>query len=226
MMLRMEMHLHTRYSIDSYLKLDTIIEVCQRKDINAVAVTDHGTIEGAERLREKIEKKNAKIKVITGEEIFTTKGEVIGLFLRERIPYLLSPVETIRRIKKQGGLVYIPHPFIPLMPNCLGKELHQFSKEIDIIEIFNARAMFRVGVKKACQFARNNKIVTAIGSDAHTRFEIGNACMKLEDFNGPKEFLRNLREAKAVIRGRGWLFSPLSYAILFLSKVRRKDRLL
>jgi len=121
-MLRIEMHLHTRYSIDSYLKLETIIEVCQKKDINAVAVTDHGTIEGAEKLREKIEKKNAKIKVITGEEIFTTKGEIIGLFLKERIPYLLSPEETIRRIKKQGGLVYIPHPFIPLIanssPNC------------------------------------------------------------------------------------------------------------
>lgn len=224
MMLSMEMHLHTQYSIDSYLKLDTIIKVCQKKGINAVAVTDHGTIEGAEGLREKIEKKNAKIKVITGEEIFTSKGEVIGLFLKERIPYSLSPEETIRRIKKQGGLVYIPHPFIPFMANCLGKELYQFSKEIDIIEVFNARTMFGAGLRKARQFAQDNSIETVVGSDAHTHFEIGNACMELEDFNEPQEFLRNLRGAKAVIKGRGWLFSPLSYAILFLSKIRGKDK--
>lgn len=223
-MLRMEMHLHTQHSLDSYLKLDTIIEVCQKKGINAVAVTDHGTIEGAERLREKIEKKNAKIKVITGEEIFTSKGEVIGLFLKERIPYLLSLEETIRRIKEQGGLVYIPHPFIPFVANCLGKELYQFSKEIDIIEVFNARTMFGVGLRKARQFAQDNRIETVVGSDAHFASEIGNAYMELEEFNGPQEFLRKLREAKVVVKGGGWLFSPFSYAILFLSKIRRENR--
>lgn len=225
-MLKMEMHLHTRYSIDSYLKLDTIIKTCQRKGINALAVTDHGTIEGAERLKEKIEKKNAKIKVITGEEIFTTKGEVIGLFLKEKIPYALSLGETIKRIERQKGLVYIPHPFIPFMANCLGKDLYQFSKEIDIIEVFNARTMFGAGLKKARQFAQDNRIITAVGSDAHFASEIGNAHMELEDFNGPQEFLRNLREAKAVIKGRGWLFSLISEGILFWNKIRGKDRLL
>ena len=224
MILSMEMHLHTQYSLDSYFKLDTIIKVCQRKGINAVAVTDHGTIEGAERLKEKIEKKNAKIKVITGEEIFTTKGEVLGLFLKERIPYSLSPIETIRRIKEQEGLVYIPHPFIPLIANSLGQELYGFRKKIDIVEVFNARSFFRRSGKRASQFARENEIVTAVGSDAHTHFEIGNAYMELEEFNGPQEFLRNLRGAKAVIKGRGWFFSPLSYAILYLSKIRRKDK--
>ena len=225
-MLRMEMHLHTQYSIDSYLKLDTIIKTCQKKGINALAVTDHGTIEGAERLKEKIEKKNAKIKVITGEEIFTTKGEIIGLFLKERIPYLLSPEETIQRIKDQGGLVYIPHPFISLTANSLGKELYEFSKKIDIVEVFNARSFFKRSGKRANQFARNNGITTAVGSDAHTCFEIGKAYMELEDFNSPQEFLRNLGEAKSVIRGNSWFFSPLSYAILFLSKIQRKDKLL
>lgn len=220
------MHLHTQYSIDSWLKLDTIIKVCQKKGINAVAVTDHGTIEGAERLREKIEKENAKIKVIIGEEIFTSNGEVIGLFLKERIPYLLSPEETIRRIKEQGGLVYIPHPFIPLIANSLGRELYEFRTEIDIIEVLNARSFFRKSGKRASQFAQNHKIATAVGSDAHTCFEIGNAYMELEEFNGPQEFLRKLREAKTVIKGRGWLFSLLSYAILFLSKIRGKDKLL
>ena len=224
MILRMEMHLHTQYSIDSYLKLETIIKVCQRKGINCVAVTDHGTIEGAERLREKIEKKNAKIKVITGEEIFTSKGEVIGLFLKERIPYLLSPEDTIRRIKKQGGLVYIPHPFIPFMANCLGEELYEFSKEIDIVEVFNARSFFRRSGERASQFAQDNGIVTAAGSDAHFASEIGNAYMELEEFNGPQEFLRKLREAKAIIKGRGWLLSFPTYGILFLSKIRGRDR--
>ncbi len=220
------MHLHTRYSIDSYLKLDTIIEVCQKKGIDALAVTDHGTIEGVERLREKIEKKDAKIKVITGEEIFTTRGEIIGLFLKERIPYLLSLEETIRRIRKQKGLVYIPHPFIPLIASSLGEELYGFSKEIDIMEVFNARSFLKGSSERASQFAQDYRIVTAVGSDAHTRFEIGNAYIELEDFKGPEEFLRNLKEAKAVIKGKGWLFSPISQGILFWSKIRGRDRLL
>jgi len=88
---------------------------------------------------------------------------------------LLSLEETIRRIKEQGGLVYIPHPFIPFMANCLGEELYEFSKEIDIVEVFNARSFFRKSGKKANQFARDNGIAIAAGSDAHTRFEIGNA---------------------------------------------------
>ncbi|MCK4649489.1 PHP domain-containing protein, partial [bacterium] len=195
----------------------------QKKGINALAVTDHGTIAGAERLKRRVEEKKAEIKVITGEEIFTTKGEIIGLFLKERIPYLLSPEETIRRIKEQGGLVYIPHPFIPLIANSLGEELYEFSKEIDIIEVFNARSFFKKSGRRASQFAQDRKIATAVGSDVHFASEIGNAYMELEDFNGPQEFLRNLRGAKAVIKGRGWLFSPLSYAILFLSKLRRED---
>ncbi|MQY69305.1 MAG: hypothetical protein GH145_00370 [Firmicutes bacterium] len=121
-------------------------------------------------------------------------------------------------------MVYIPHPFIPFIASSLGEELYEFFKEIDIIEGVNARSFFGRSGRRASQFAQDHKIATAVGSDAHTRFEIGNAYMELEEFNGPQEFLRNLREAKAIIKGRGWLFSPFSYAILFLSKIQRKDK--
>jgi predicted metal-dependent phosphoesterase TrpH len=224
-MLKMEMHLHTQHSIDSLLKLESIINICRKKGINAVAVTDHGTIEGAERLKAKVKETNAGLKVITGEEIFTTKGEIIGLFLKESIPSLLSPTETIRRIREQGGLVYIPHPFIPVMSNCLGKELHQFADEIDIIEVFNTRSMFGVGSKKARRFASQHNIAPVVASDVHVGFELGNAHMELEDFNGPEEFLANLRKAKRVISSRGWLFIPLSYGLLWWGLIKRKVKL-
>jgi len=104
--------------------------------------------------------------------------------------------------------------------------LYEFSKEIDIVEVFNSRSFFRGSSKKASQFAQDNEITTAVASDAHFASEIGNAYMELENFNSPEEFLRNLREAKTVIKGKGWLFSLPSHGILFLSKIRGKDKLL
>ena len=105
-MLKADLHVHSEYSPDSESSLVDIIEHCTAKGINCIAITDHNEIAGA------IELKNiAPFTVIVGEEILSSSGEIIGLFLTEHIPAQLSAEETIRRIKDQGGLVLIPHPF-------------------------------------------------------------------------------------------------------------------
>ena len=99
------------------------------------------------------------------------------------------------------------------------------AEELDIIETFNARAIFRAGAKRARRFARDKGIISAVGSDAHSQSEIGNAYMELEDFHSKEDFLRNLREGRAVIKGGSWPLNFVSLGILFLNKITGKKLL-
>ena len=103
---KVELHTHTGFSHDSIVSLDKVVRACLKKQINCIAVTDHNQIEGAIRLQ-----KMAPFKVIVGEEILTKEGEIIGLFLKKRISAGLSMKATINRIRNQGGIVYLPHPY-------------------------------------------------------------------------------------------------------------------
>src|SRR3989304_5927036 len=92
--------------MDCDTPLDKIVRRCQELRINCVAIADHGTAEGALEMQ-----KLAPFKVIVAEEVLTTQGEIMGMFLKETIPGGLTPAETVKRIRDQGGLVNIPHPF-------------------------------------------------------------------------------------------------------------------
>ncbi|RLC74880.1 MAG: hypothetical protein DRI61_15875, partial [Chloroflexi bacterium] len=105
-MIKADLHVHTIYSKDAFLTLRNLISVAIYKKIKCIAITDHNEIRGALKLR-----KIAPFKIIVGQEIMTSEGEIIGLFLSNRIESGLSPEKTIEEIRKQGGLVYLPHPF-------------------------------------------------------------------------------------------------------------------
>ena len=187
-LLRADLHVHTCYSPDSRASLEDIIKVCQRKGINCLAITDHNTIAGALKL-----KKLAPFSVIVGEEIMTLSGEVIGYFLQEEIPRGLSAEETVARIKSQGGLVCLPHPFDHLTRSPLrSREREKLLGKIDIIEVFNARTVFPRASAKARRFARHNGFLASAGSDAHLPHEVGNAYVEMPPFNGPEDFLAKL----------------------------------
>jgi predicted metal-dependent phosphoesterase TrpH len=195
-MIKIDMHIHTSYSSDSLLPIDDLLETCDRKGIDCVAVTDHDTAEGALRLHEL-----APSKIIVGEEIHTTSGEIIGLFLKENIQPRLSPMETVQRIKDQGGLVYLSHPFDSMRAAVLGKEaLDKIWEKIDIVEVFNSRNTFPWSNSKASKFASEKGVLPGAGSDAHTRYEVGRAYVMMEQFSSAADFLSKL--AKAEIRGR------------------------
>jgi predicted metal-dependent phosphoesterase TrpH len=173
------------------MSLDEVIQAAMARGLGALAITDHDAIEGALALS-----RMAPFRVIVGEEIDTGEGEIIGLFLQEFIPPKLNPAQTIARIREQGGLVYIPHPFdtrrYPLQESILLALLH----EVDAIEVLNARVMLPVYNKRAARFARKHGLPGGAGSDAHTPVEIGRAYVEMEPFTGKEGFLCSLAQAK------------------------------
>ncbi|MBA7472329.1 hypothetical protein ES707_07651 [subsurface metagenome] len=191
-MLKVDLHVHTRYSMDCGTPLDKIVGRCIEKGIDCIAIADHGTAEGALKLRE-----TAPITIIVAEEILTTHGEIIGMFLEKTIPSGLSVAETISRIKAQDGLVSIPHPFDIFRQSALRNYIiEEIADQIDIIEVFNARSLPPQQSAKARAFARKHGIVQGAGSDAHTLREIGNAYIEMPEFKGKDDFLEALARGK------------------------------
>jgi predicted metal-dependent phosphoesterase TrpH len=174
------------------MPLEKIISRCQEVGINCIAICDHGTAEGALRMRE-----IAPFTVIVAEEILTPYGEIMGMFLEETIPSGLSVEKTLSRIRAQNGLVCIPHPFDRLRHSALrSKILEEIADQIDIVEVLNARAIFGRSSTKARAFAAKHGTAQSAGSDAHTPYEIGNAYVEMPEFKGKDDFIQALKKGK------------------------------
>lgn len=200
--------------MDCQTPLDKIINRCQELGINCIAIADHGTAEGALEMQ-----KIAPFKVIVAEEILTTHGEIMGMFLKETIPSGLSATETVSRIKAQDGLVCVPHPFDALRPSALaGRILEEIIEDIDVIEVFNARALLGRHSAQAGKLAQKYGLPGSAGSDAHTLGEIGNAYVEMPEFNGKKEFLQSLAQGKIT----GHRTNPLIHFVSLNSKIRKR----
>ena len=191
-MIRADLHIHTEYSIDCNTPLKKIIKRCLKLGINCIAIADHGTIEGALKMQSL-----APFTVIVAEEIYTPYGEIMGMFLKEEIPSGLSVEETISRIRAQGALVCIPHPFDRLRQSTLNSDIiEELAEQIDVIEVFNSRSYLSHSLTKAKIFADKYGIPRSAGSDAHTINEIGNAYVEMPEFNGKDDFLQALAADK------------------------------
>lgn len=172
-----------------------------RRQLGALAITDHNTIAAALALREQ-----APIPIIVGEEIRTTRGEIIGLFLQEEIPPDLSPAETVRRIREQGGLVYVPHPCDRVRHSALEPEaLREIIAQVDIIEVLNARVTLAADNHQAGELARAHHLRMGAGSDAHQGHEIGRAYVEMPPFEDAASFMQSLSQGRVI----GRLSSPL-----------------
>ena len=191
-MLKADLHIHTEYSMDCNTPLEPIINRCLELGINCIAIADHGTAEGALKMQT-----IAPFPVIVAEEILTPQGEIMGMFLKETIPSGLSVEQTLSRIRAQGGLVCIPHPFGTFRHSALGaKTVEEIVEHIDIIEVFNSRALLLRDSAQAQIFAQKYGIPGSAGSDAHTVGEIGNAYVEMPEFNGRDDFLQALAKGK------------------------------
>ena len=190
-LLKADLHIHTEYSIDCNMPLEKIINRCLETGVNCIAIADHGTIEGALKMQT-----IAPFPVIVAEEILTPHGEIMGMFLKEHIPSGISINEAISRIKAQGALVCIPHPFDIFRQLALkAKVVEEIVDQIDVIEVFNSRTLFQSSAK-AQIFAQKYDIPGSAGSDAHTLSEIGKAYVEMPEFNGRDDFLNALVKAK------------------------------
>jgi hypothetical protein len=194
-----DLHMHTDHSNDCATPVEVLLEAAREAGLGAIAVTDHNEISGALEAREKA--KAAGVKVIVGEEVKTAEqGEVIGLFIEEKIPRGLTMAETVAEIKRQGGLVYVPHPFdrmhsVPDYEHLLG-----ILDDVDAIEVFNPRVAIGAFNEEAVRFAAKYRIVAGAGSDSHVAQGLGSVRIRMRDFDGPEEFLQSLSDAEIVTK--------------------------
>jgi predicted metal-dependent phosphoesterase TrpH len=196
---RVDLHSHTMWSGDSTTTPDELVAAVAESGIDVLCVTDHHAVAGAIELREVL-----PCRVVIGEELRTSKGEVIGLFLRERISNGMDHLDTARAIRDQGGIVYIPHPFDPMRRNLAEPALYELAEAglVDAVEVFNAKTSLPSLNRRAREFATEFDLAAGAGSDAHVPHAIGSAYVEMPDFDTPAEFLTALREGSVV--GHHW----------------------
>jgi len=199
--------------MDCNTPLERLITRCNELGINCLAIADHGTVEGALKMQE-----IAPFKVIVAQEILTHQGEIMGVFLKQTIPTCRSALEAIERIREQGGLVCIPHPFDTFRGLRMKRhEVEELVGKIDIIEAFNARSPLPWPTTKATAFADRFGIVKSAGSDAHAPSELGNAYVEMPEFDGKEDYLQALAKGKI----RGFRASPFVHLRTVWAKFKR-----
>jgi len=194
-LIEVDLHMHTDHSGDCATPVDVLLQTARDRGLGAIAITDHNEVSGALQAR-KIAEQMGDLKVIVAEEVKTAEqGEVIGLFLEEKIPKGLTMAETIAEIRRQGGLVYVPHPFDRFHSVPDYEHLLDIVEEIDLLEVFNPRVAVTSFNEEAVRFATKYRIVPAAGSDSHVAQGLGSVRQRIHDFDGPAEFLEAMRDA-------------------------------
>jgi predicted metal-dependent phosphoesterase TrpH len=194
-LIEVDLHMHTDHSPDCATPVEVLLETARDRGLGAIAITDHNEVSGALEAR-RIAAEMGDIEVIVAEEVKTAEqGEVIGLFLEEKIPRGMTMAETIAAIRDQGGLVYVPHPFDRFHSVPDYEHLLDIVEEIDILEVFNPRVALTAFNEEAERFARKYRIVPGAGSDGHVAQALGSVRMRIHDFDGPREFLEAMRDA-------------------------------
>lgn len=192
--LNVDLHSHTRHSRDAAIPPAELVERAVEVGLDRVAITDHGEVAGALEARAR-----HPDRVIVGEEI-RCRGriEVIGLFLTRRVPQGLPLEAAVERIRDQGGLVYVPHPFAyPWRARARAERALAFA---DIVEVANARAFLPWWNRRARRAAGDRGLPGCAGSDAHFHREVGRAFTRMPAFDGPASFREAVAGAEPVLR--------------------------
>jgi predicted metal-dependent phosphoesterase TrpH len=194
--LNVEMHCHTYHSKDSLMSPEALLRACDRRGIDLVAVTDHNSIAGALEAA-----RLDPARVIVGEEILTTEGEILGYFMQEEIPSGLPPQEVVQRLKDQGAVISVSHPF-DLTRGCRWAPgtLEALLPLLDALEVFNARCWSDEPNNRAAALAGESGLAGTAGSDAHFPGEVGQAYLSMPAFVDAQSFRSGL--SKAEVRGR------------------------
>ena len=208
-LIEVDLHMHTDHSYDCATPVEVLLASAREQGLGAIAVTDHNEISGALEAYAQATGSgpNPPVKVIVGEEVKTaSEGEVIGLFIKEKIPRGLSLRETIAEIKRQGGVVYVPHPFDRMHSVPDYEHLLDVLDEVDAIEVFNPRVAISSFNDEAARFAAKYRIPAGAGSDSHVAQGLGSVRIRMRDFDGPAEFLQSLRDAEILTRPSSLLY--------------------
>jgi predicted metal-dependent phosphoesterase TrpH len=212
-LLRTEFHCHTIFSKDCLVQPKKLVKTCKRKKIDRVVVTDHNSIEGALRCKEL-----DPDRVIIGEEIMTTEGELLAAYINKEIPQGLPPMEVITRLREQDAFISVSHPFDTHRNGHWSEvNLIQILPYVDAIETFNSRCMLPRFNHKAQEFAVEHGVPGTYGSDAHTGFELGRGNLLLPPFDDAKSLKIALKNAVVpkIILGTPFVHFTSRWAVLW-----------
>jgi len=219
---RGEFHCHSVYSADSLMQIENLLAVCRKRHIDKIAITDHNCLEGALRAYQL-----DPARVIVGEEIQTTQGEILGYFMSEEIPEGLEPMEVVKRLKEQDAFISVAHPFDLNRDETHWQPgmLESLVPQLDAIEVFNARCLQRKFNEQAQDFACKHNLIEMAGSDAHSPSELGRATLLLPLFNNVEEFRQAIKQAKIDARLSGSYVHLFSAWAKLVKKVRKSASL-
>lgn len=216
-----EMHCHSEWSKDSLNSFDQVVATARRRKINRIILTDHNTAEGA-----LLWAKRAPDLFIPGEEIMTTEGEILAWFVKESVPRGLTPQETIRRLRDQGAVIGVAHPYDRVRKGAWRTEqLLEIVDQVDTIEVFNARCFFMDDNRRAREFAEQHHKPMTAGSDAHLPYEYGRAMMRVAPFSDAEGLLDSIVHGEIVARLSPWWVHGGSTAAKYLKRMGIRKRL-
>ena len=167
-MYKVDLHTHSSASKDGGITEEQYQQVLENGILDCIAVTDHNRIDHALELQQVLGDR-----IIVGEEIKSSAGDIIGLYLTEKIPAGLTPLETMQKIKEQGGIVYIPHPFESARNGMHPGVLEELTDYVELVEICNGRSFMQHRSAQAVVWARLNYKTGVAASDAHGHLGLG-----------------------------------------------------
>jgi len=216
-----EMHCHTEWSKDSLASMKQLVAAARRRNIDRIILTDHNTAEGALEWA-----KREPDLFIPGEEIMTTKGELLAWFVKESVPRRLTPQETIQRLRDQGAVIGVAHPFDRVRKGAWDEaDLLEIVDLVDTIEVFNARCFTMQDNLRAAEFAQAHHKPGTAGSDAHIPYEYGRAMMKVKPFTDAEGLLDSIIQGEIVAKISPWWVHGGSSAAKYLKRFGLRKRL-
>jgi hypothetical protein len=222
--LRLDLHNHTSFSSDGVMSPAELLRTARARGVHCIAVTDHNTVEGALQALDLADSDPSLPRVIPGIEVSTSHGDVIGLYVQEPIPSRLPVGETIDLIRRQGGLVYLPHPFDVVRRGTISPRVRdQAAGMADLVEVLNGRSLTPLSARNSLRLADAHAKPGGAGSDAHGPSEVGRAYVLVER-HPSREDLVLLVEAGVVARGLRWHEYLLNWALQPLSVMTRYRR--
>jgi len=216
---KIELHCHTAASPDSLVKVKDLIRIARKRGLDRLAITDHNTIRAAlyaKTLDPEL--------IIVGEEILTTKGELLAFFVKEEIPRGLMPLEAIKRLRTQNAFISVSHPFDRMRHGWELEDLIEITPLVDAIEIFNARSFISTINDEAKEYARVNKLRGTIGSDAHTLVEVGRATQLIAPFTDAESMKQSFLEPEYLKKSSSPLIRFSSTSAKIAKKLFGKDK--
>lgn len=195
--LKIDLHIHSRYSEDGSGEIEEIIDMAERKKLDAIAITDHDTLDGSLKAQEL--SKDRGILVIPGQEVTTKDGHLIALGTNELIEPHNNLEKTLRDIKDGRGFSIAPHPFHRYR-HGLGKKLKKHYEKIDAVEVYNSRYITGIANKRAKWFSSKRNVPIVAGSDSHIPEVIGYGTTLVESDKSIESIFDAIRNHKTKVK--------------------------